>query len=145
MKNIFTLLYLVLFSSTLPLACASQDNDNVPKAVNESFQKKYPGENDPDWEIDRNGNYEAHFKKQGIKYNVDFSPEGQWIETETKVDKKDLPEAIQAVIKDKYEDIKIVEIELVLHHSKGTFYDVEFKKDGDKFDVEFDTMGQIIN
>lgn len=105
----------------------------------------YPGENDPDWHLDKNGNYESNFKIDGIKYRADFAPNGKWIETENTLSKKELPHSIKELIEQKYKNHKIVEIERVEHHSKGLFYDVEFKKDGKKFDVEFQIEVNTLN
>lgn len=140
MKHLITVLLVTLFSFN----CQNTVNAQAPDAVKETFQNLYPGENDPDWEKDSNGNYESHFKIDGIKYRADFSPDGKWIETETSIGKDDLPEAIKEVIKSKYNDEEITEIEKVEHHSKGLFYDVEFKKKGKNMDVEFRSNGEII-
>lgn len=116
----------------------------MPEAVQKAFEKKYPAEDDPDWEIDSNGNYESHFKIKGIKYRADYRPNGQWIETETSIDEKDLPKAIKKIIKEKY-DGDIAEVEKVDHYSKGLFYDVEFNRKGKNKDVEFKEDGIVIN
>lgn len=137
----------VLFLSSLVmflLACQNTSNAQAPEAVKKTFQNMYPGENDPDWHKDSNGNFESHFKIDGIKYRADFSPNGKWIETENDVDVKDLPKAIKDAIKSKYDSEDITEIEKVNHHSKGVFYDVEFKKKGKNMDVEFKVDGTII-
>ncbi|WP_299228143.1 PepSY-like domain-containing protein [uncultured Psychroserpens sp.] len=140
MKNTILFTLILLFT----LNCQNTIDAQTPEAVKKTFQAKYPGENDPDWEKDSNGNYEAHFKIDGIKYRADFAPEGNWIETETSIKKGDLPKAIKAVIKANFSDEEITEIEKVEHHSKGLFYDVEFKRDGKNKDVEFRTNGEII-
>ncbi|ADV48324.1 PepSY-like domain-containing protein [Cellulophaga sp. E16_2] len=138
------LFFLTLFISVTYMSCQYQDG-KVPKVVKENFNAKYPNENDPDWDIDKNDNFEASFKKDGVHYRADFSPNGNWIETENNIDKKDLPEVIQDIIDTKYEAYKIVEIEEVTHYQKGFFYDVEITKDGNKQDVEFLKSGAIIN
>lgn len=140
MKHITLVLLVTLYSFN----CQNTVNAQAPDAVKETFQNMYPGENDPDWEKDSNGNYESHFKIDGVKYRADYSPDGKWIETETSIDKEDLPKAIKEVIKSKYSDEEITEIEKVEHHSKGLFYDVEFKKKGKNMDVEFRANGEII-
>lgn len=151
--SLLTLFLAILFN----LGCQEKSKENdqtksqeqkkeiAPEAVKQSFKAKYPGEIDPDWGKDANGNYESHFKMDGTKYRADFSPNGSWIETETNIDKKDLPDAIQAKIKSDYSDYEITEIEKVEHFSKGTFYDVEFKREGKNKDVEFDASGNVIN
>lgn len=117
----------------------------VPEAVKTGFEEKYPGEKHSKWKIDRNGNFETHFKKEGKEYRADFTPEGNWIETERSIKKKELPELVRQKLKSDYDDFKIVELEETRHHSKGLFYDVEIKKDGKKQDVEFNVNGKILN
>ena len=134
---------MVLFFAVM--GCQSEAKAQAPDAVKATFESKYPGENDPDWHLDKNGNYESNFKKKDKHYKADFTPEGQWIETERRIKKKELPETIQKILESEYEDFEIVEIEEVQHHSKGLFYDVELKKDGEKNDVEFKENGTIIN
>jgi len=135
----------LFFFGSITLSCQNSKLGKAPKTVEKAFQTKYPGENDPDWEIDAHGNYESHFKQEGIKYRADFSPEGLWIETETSIKTKELPKAIQKVIKEKYMIYTIAEVEKVDHHTKGIFYDVEFKQKGKNYDVEFKEDGTIIN
>ncbi|QLG45728.1 PepSY-like domain-containing protein [Costertonia aggregata] len=127
------------------LSCQRVKKSDVPKAVKATFEAKYPGEDDPDWRLDRNDNFESHFKINGEHYRADFSPNGNWIETERNIKKKELPKIIREKLKSDYDDYKIVEIEVVDHHSKGIFYDVELKKDGKKQDIEFTIKGEIIN
>ena len=143
MKNPYPyILVSILFLLTY---CSAISQNEVPVKVQENFEKKYPGENDPDWHIDKNGNFESHFKIDGEKYRADFSPNGNWIETENNIKKKELPKAIKRILNKKYKDVKIYEIEKVDHFSKGIFYDVELKIDGKKKDIEFKGDGSVIN
>jgi len=136
---------ILLLSLTLLTSACQKMGRETPEAVTKSFQAKYPGENDPDWRIDRNGNYEAHFKKSGIHYRADYTPAGTWIETENSVKKKELPEPISKLLKDKYDDHKIVELEFVTHYQKGEFFDLVLKPKGeDKFDLMVKANGQVI-
>jgi hypothetical protein len=143
MKNILLLLITPLLITQL--SCRSSEEENAPEVVMTAFQKKYPDENDPDWHKDRNGNFESNFKKDGSHYKADFSPDGSWIETERRIKKKDLPEAVGVRLKEDFDEYEVVEIEEVDHHSKGLFYDVELRKDGEKKDVEFNRKGEVIN
>ena len=145
MKLIKVILTIVMF--TVFAGCKEQAyaQKKVPDAVKSTFRSMYPGEDDPDWVIDSHGNYESKFKIDGIHYRADFRPNGEWIETENNIDKDDLPKAIREVIKDRFNDEDISEIEKVSHHSKGAFYDVEFKRKGKNKDVEFRASGEIIN
>lgn len=138
--RIITSCMLFLFTS----ACAGQQNDD-PEAVKTSFQQKYPGENDPDWHTDDNGNFESSFKKDGKSYRADFTPEGKWVETERSVDLEDLPKAVKQRIESDFEGEDITEIEEVQHADKGLFYDVEFKRPGKNLDVEISPEGKVLN
>ena len=121
------------------------DLNKVPEAVKITFQKKYPGETDPDWKQDDHGCWESHFKIDGEKYRADFNADGSWVETENSIKDDELPQAIKKVIAEKYKDHKITEVELVDSSNKGVFYDVEFKQKGKNMDVEFREDGSIIN
>jgi hypothetical protein len=136
--------YIILAFMSIALFSCQQAISQAPEAVQKTFEQKYPGENDPDWHLDAHGNYESHFKIDGVKHRADFKPNGMWIETEISIKKKDLPKPILKVINEKYGDRKITEVEKVYHHSKGLFYDVEFKRKGKNMDVEFKADGSIL-
>lgn len=144
MKTIKLNVVLVVFLLAL-IGCNNYAEGQVPEAVKTSFKTKYPSETHPDWQKDKNGNFESHFKKDRKHYRADFSPNGDWIETERSIDEKDLPKAVREAIKSNYKKERIVEIEEVDHAQKGLFYDVEFKIDGEKKDVEFNSNGAVIN
>ena len=122
----------------------AQEND-VPEAVKMAFQKKYPGEDDPDWEQDDHGYWESHFKQNGEKYRADFNVDGSWVETENDIKTKNLPKAIKKVIEEKYANFEITEAEHVQNAEKGEFYDVEFKQKGKNKDIMFRKDGTEIN
>ncbi|MDR5590244.1 PepSY-like domain-containing protein [Christiangramia sp. SM2212] len=123
----------------------SDSKNTAPEAVQMAFQKKYPGENDPDWEQDEHGYWESHFKQDGEKYRADFNADGTWVETENDIKDEELPDAIKKVIKEKYSDHEITEVEHVQNAKKGEFYDVEFKQKGKNKDVMFREDGTIID
>lgn len=61
------------------------------------------------------------------------------------IKKKQLPKEVRDRIKLEFSGLKIYEIEEVQHHQKGLFYDVEFKIERKKKDIEFDKNGRILN
>lgn len=143
MKYIKVIAVATFFLATL-IASGQENSTTVPKAVENSFKAKYPGENDPDWEKDSNGYWEASFKKKGERYRADFNVDGTWIETENSIKYKNLPKAIRKVVEKKYSDMEISEVEHVMSASKGEFYDVEFKQKGKNKDIEFRKDGSIL-
>jgi len=146
MQNIIMKLILPILSIYFFLAsCLANSQNEVPTEVKENFKKMYPNENDPDWHLDKNGNYESKFKKKGIHYRADYKPDGTWIETEQNIKKKELPKAILKRLKNDFDYEKIYEIEKVSNYKKGLFYDVELKIDGNKKDIEFLEDGTVLN
>ena len=138
MQNFFCFLILVALSS-----CGVAEGQ-IPEVVKKSFADKYPDEKSPKWMVDDNGNYEAQFKKKGEPYRADFDKNGNWIETENTIKYSNLPEPVKDAIKKDYDKDDIVEIERVEHPTKGLFFDIEFKKKGEKHDVEYNSSGTII-
>ncbi len=117
----------------------------VPPRAMEAFVKKYPSIKNKKWSRDSHGNFEAAFKQEGVKHRADFDySSGAWIETEVSIKYENLPLAVKQVIQRKYTQHPISEIEKVDHHSKGLFYDVEFKTKGKNLDLEFNEAGELI-
>ncbi|EAS19700.1 hypothetical protein BBFL7_00246 [Flavobacteria bacterium BBFL7] len=133
--RIIILSFLILFISTT--ASCQEQSDKVPQVVLNAFQTKYPGENDPDFELDDHGYWEAHFKKDGERYRADFNADGTWRETENSIKKSEIPEAIQEAIEREFPDRKITEVEHVISATQGEFYDIEFKQKGKNMDVMY--------
>lgn len=113
----------------------------VSEEAEKAFAKKYPDIPVEDWEIDRNGFWEAKFQVDGKEHRADFTEEGLWIETERSIEYDDLPDKVKRAIKIEFGDDEISEIELVDHSSKGRFYDVEFSRPGENQDIEYDIYG----
>lgn len=110
----------------------------------QAFHRKYPAARAIDWRKDDHGYHEAHFELDGKSLRADFTDDGRWVETERSVDYDELPDAVKAVVKDKYDPDDVVEVEFVDHAEKGQFYDVELEDKGEKFDVEITVDGRII-
>lgn len=136
--------YLIIMLLLGSVSCKDTEKIQVPQSVAATFLAKYPIEVDPEWKLDKNGLWEAHFKIDDSKYRADFLPNGLWVETELSIKKSDLPPAILTTIKQDFNSENIVEIEQVMHHGKGLFYDVEFQHKGKKKDVEFREDGSLV-
>ncbi len=109
----------------------------VPSAVENSFAKKYPDVSEVEWEQDSHDYWEGKFTVDKIHYRADFEEDGTWIETENSIDFQDLPRTIRNAIVAKFPDEEISELESVDNAARGKFYDVEFLRNGEKYDVEF--------
>ncbi|WP_240642481.1 PepSY-like domain-containing protein [Nonlabens xiamenensis] len=145
MSENYEILFSICFSLFLIGICSCQESkEQVPAVVLANFQKKYPGENDPDFKQDDHGYWEAHFKIDGERYRADYNADGSWVETENDIKYKNLPKAIQLAIEREFPDREISEVEHVMSASKGEFYDVEFKQKGKNMDVEYRADGSKV-
>jgi len=141
--HLFFLSYLIVCLTTSCTNAQIAEADR-PK-LEAAFKAKYPDVKEVSWEKDSNGNYEAQFEQNDEKYRADFSPIGNWIETENSIKFKHLPKSVQDAIEREYDKDDIEEIEQVNHYQKGIFYDVEFDAKGEKkFDIEYNALGKII-
>lgn len=140
----YTILLSILFSM-LSACTNAQVSDAARTKMETTFKAKYPDAKKVSWDKDSNGNYEAQFEQNDEKYRADFTPAGDWIETENSIKFKHLPEAVQEAVKREYDEDDIEEIEQVNHYQKGIFYDVEFDAKGSKkIDIEYNGLGKII-
>lgn len=138
MKVLFVQLFL---SIALCLTAFGQ----VPESVEQEFEKRYPDVNLSKWELDSTGSWEAHFEKEGVKYRADFKPNGIWVETEHSLEFEQLPSDVKAAIEIKHGSQFVRDVEAVDSATHGQFYDVEFIKGADKFDLMFDEKGKILD
>ena len=115
-----------------------------PEKVTKAFAQKYPDATKVTWNIDRNGRHEADFKMGGTSYRSDFETDGTWVETETSVKWKDLPEAVKSAFQNEDEKKDIIEIEMVDSNEKGKFYDIEYKIGIGKQDIVITADGKVL-
>lgn len=131
---------LILFS--VAQLFANVDKTEVPQAILEAFNKKYPKATDVEWEKD-DLNYEVEFELEKVEYEVTFSEDGTWLETETEITAKDLPEKVASAFKAAYPKAKIKGVEKV-ETPKISFYEIEYKKGLKKREAFFDKDGNVL-
>lgn len=103
-KTLFT-----IFASGLILMACGQ-NPTPPKEVQAAFSKKYASADDIKWEQE-DDEWEAEFKNQGVKMSASFDNTGEWIETESKVKKDDIPSEVFKAISLEYNGFEIEKVE----------------------------------
>ncbi len=141
-KNSFLLLIsLFIFSAVI---AQDEDMDGAPMNVEKAFKKMFPKAVLTSWEIDEDDNWEASFKMAGKKQSASFNEDGEWIETETVISQKEIPQMVLASLNKNYPKHKITAAELV-ENSDGKWYEVEFDRGGSKYEVMFDAKGEIVN
>lgn len=114
---------LLLLISFLPLIAFGQDYD-VPKQVNDAFEKMFAEAEDIIWtEID--GEYEASFYIEEEYKLAMFSADGKWLETSTSINVESASAEITKPIYKKYKGAVIDNIFLVETPEKINFYRIQ--------------------
>lgn len=154
MRNLKTLLPALLLFFGLS-ACGNAQQ--VPQAVQEAFHKKFPNASQVEWGKENPAEYEAEFVQHGTRMSANFTADGSWKETETVIDRADLPEAVLATLSSDFADADVREAARI-ENAEGTLYEVEVgssasmeeenegyeEEEGDSTDLIFDASGKLI-
>ncbi|MCW3089942.1 MAG: hypothetical protein JWP81_1011 [Ferruginibacter sp.] len=137
MKNVC----LVIFAVTVMMFTASAQNldaAKVPAAVKTSFAKLFPAAS-VQWGKE-GAKYEAEFKVKGKPMSTIFDAKGTLEETETDIEKTELPSKMLAYLKAHYKDKNIQETTKITK-ANGT---VNYEAGVGGKDVIFDTAGNFL-
>jgi hypothetical protein len=121
------------------LACcvhATLFAQKAPEAVRTAFTQKFPDVAKVSWDQEKNGEWEAEFKQNGIKMSANFSATGRWLETETPVKLADMPAPVQAALKGK----KIKETARIERADGSILYEAEVNHK----DLLFNESGKMV-
>ena len=140
--RLLPLLAVAIATVAVSSGCATAQSPDERAAAEATLLAKYPDAGDVKWNRDRNDSYEAHFDFDGTRYRADFTPAGEWIETEESIEYDELPEAVRVAFEAEYDEDDVVELERTDNAEKGLFYDVEVDPKGEKkFDIEYRADG----
>ena len=81
-----------------------------PKVVKDAFQAKFKTAQNVDWETEED-EWEAEFRMDGKKMSSSFDMSGNWLETETRIKKKDVPAQVFKSIALQFDGFEIEGIE----------------------------------
>ncbi len=99
-----------------------------PAAVLKAFQLKFPTATSVKWDKENAHEYEASFIMNSEKYAANYTDKGEWLETESPLTFKLLPEPVQKAFAaaHKNEKAKLVS---KIEQAKGVIkYEIEVKK-----------------
>jgi hypothetical protein len=116
----------------------------VPKRVQDEFMKLYPKTTEVKWSKESQDEFEAEFKDNGETVSVVLNTEGELIETETKINIKDLPKSVEPFVMENYKDYEITEAAKIIDGKGVLTYEAEISKGKEKKDLLFDKDGKSI-
>lgn len=125
----------------LPLSMCAQ---KAPSAVQTAFKKHFPTVTKVDYDKEKNGEYEAEFKLNGVEMSANFMADGTWRETETEIATTALPANITKAIATKYPNAKVVGAAKIETSDRGLLYEADLKTGMKKSEVLFDAVGNVV-
>lgn len=137
-----TMLSVVLAASTMVTACGQT---SVPSAVKQAFTKQFANAKSVKWGKEGSSEYEAEFKMNGQELSANYSESGQWMETETDMEVKDLPSAVMQTIQSQFAGYKLKEAAKVDMPNAPSVYEVDLKKGDKALEVQFSPDGKVVN
>jgi len=111
-----------------------------PQAVKDAFNQKFPNAQNVKWGKENKNEWEAEFTNVGTKTSVNFSNDGQWIETETEIAVSELPAAVTAAIKKDHNGCSITEADRI-ERPTGILYEADIKSGMKKKEVHYSAEG----
>ncbi len=114
---------------------------NPPAAVQKAFTQKFEGASNVKWGKESSNEYEAEFTMNEVKMSANFSSEGTWLETETGIEVKQLPEKVIDAISETYPGWEIIEADRIENVKKGLQYEVNLKSGTKKKEIIFTPEG----
>ncbi len=141
MKKTLLLISLIIFTIQIfPQA--------VPSKVKKAFKVQYSETSDETWNYD--GDYKLRvwkvlYKSEGVLHSSWYDYKGNWIQTKTKIDDSELPEAVMKSIQEDYARYKIV-IAARFENPELNGYEVFLdSKSMGGFDVQYTKEGKMVN
>ena len=116
---------------------------NVPAAVSNAFNSRYPGATNVKWGKESAKEFEAEFKFNGDNVSANFGTDGTWVETETMIKVADLPAAVVAAINKNYPGAVIRTAEKLEAPGDKLLYETVIKVKGKKKTLEMKADGSL--
>ncbi|MCB0596378.1 MAG: PepSY-like domain-containing protein [Lewinellaceae bacterium] len=138
MKASFSLFVLVLFSGAL------FGQFKVPEESKKGFAKKYPDAESARWKSAKDGVYSVEFQHDGQKTTADFDSKGNWVQSEIKVGKEDLPAAVKQTIEKQYADFELDWAKKLSTPKMPVIYRVALDQEGYTERVNFSPDGKVL-
>lgn len=115
----------------------------VPAAVKQGFEKKYPGIKAEKWEKE-GADYEAQFDLNKVESSAVFSANGTFKELEQEVKLAELPKKAADYCTKQFTGYKISETARITEESGIVQYEAELSKGKEHFDALFNEQGDFV-
>ena len=134
MKSLFILLFTLFIGTTFA--------QNVPAAAKNKLKALYPKAEKVKWDTEA-PNFEANFEVNDVEMSILLDAKGHLLETETEIEKDDLPSAVKSALKKDFSGYKIKETAKIEKNGKTTF-EAQVEKGETKLDAIYSPDGKLI-
>lgn len=114
----------------------------LPDAVSKAFAEKFAKAEKVKWDQENVNEWEAEFILGGKEMSASFDPSGKWLETETEIEKNELPAAVRQNLKMEFSGAKLGET-AIIDSPEFNGYEIELKFKGKNMEVQVTADGKI--
>jgi len=137
------LLILLLAASPLAFAQTKLTQNQVPKAVHQSYlSQNAEGKKNPSWSKDKNGVYKVTFKDECKLWESQYKANGSWVKTYTTIGYNEVLPNIKSQVTKLYPDAKVKSSRIELNN-EGKFYIVELTDKKQVKSIWFTPSGKL--
>lgn len=113
-----------------------------PTAVSTAFSQKFAKAEKVKWDQEEANEWEAEFRLSGKEMSASFDPSGKWLETETELEKSELPAAVKSAVEKQYPGAKVGEASLI-DSPEFSGYEIALKQNGKSFEIHATKDGKL--
>ena len=127
------------------MACitnVSAQKTKTPVAAEKAFLQKFPQAKEVRWEKEGKTAYEATFMQDGKKGSANFSPAGEWLETEMAISLAADPKTVIDGFNMAFNGAVITEIFKIESKTGKNYFEIEYSVTGKKKEVKLSTDGK---
>jgi hypothetical protein len=135
---------MILAAMLMAFGFSACDQTKVPEAVKTAFNKKFPAAKEVEWGMEGKTLWEAEFELNEKDMSANFDLQGNWKETETDLEKGDVPTVVMNVLNAKFPGYKVKDAAFT-ETTKFSAYEIVIKNGENKKEVVIDKTGQILN
>ncbi len=135
---------MILSAMLMAISFTAFSQTNVPAAVKTAFGKKFPTAKKADWSIEGKAQWEAEFELNEKDMSANFDVQGNWKETETDLEKDEVPSTVMNVLNAQYPGYKVKDAAFT-ETPKFSAYEIVIKRGESKKEITIDKTGKILN
>jgi hypothetical protein len=135
---------MILAAMFMAISFTACSQSKVPEAVKTAFNKKFPAAKEVEWGMEGKTEWEAEFELNEKDMSANFDLQGNWKETETDLEKGDIPSEVMHVLNAKFPGYKVKDAAFT-ETPKYSAYEIVIKKGESKKEVTVNKTGKILN